>query len=141
MSFEQQLQEKREQRLKANGDFLKQLNKLTFGDFKKHESPNRRLIEQKTETVKHKKVLKRHDSLKKGIHYTVGVDKSYVIQQKQKIDYALAQRKPIEFIAKLDRQVVLQTKVKKDKSHYNFSEKATKRKIVKGAVVAVEEDK
>ena len=80
MSFEQQLQEKREQRLKANGDFLKQLNKLTFGDFKKHESPNRRLIEQKTETVKHKKVLKRHDSLKKGIHYTVGVDKSYVIQ-------------------------------------------------------------
>jgi hypothetical protein len=37
--------------------------------------------------------------------------------------------------------VVLQTKVKKDKSHYNFSEKATKRKIVKGAVVAVEEDK
>ena len=43
-----------EDRRRRNDEFYKELHSLTYSDFRKHESPTRRLIKQKDETWAHK---------------------------------------------------------------------------------------
>lgn len=60
------------------------------------------------------------------MHNTVRVEKSGAIQSKQKLESDFSQRKPMEFITRLEE--LQKTKVKKHNYTYTPTEKTSKRK-------------
>ena len=104
---------------------------MTYGDFKKHDSPTRRFVKQKNETVKHKHVFKAKnpDAKERGLYYSVGTEKAYDVVPKGNIDYDKAEKKPMEFIAKVEAQEQLKKKVKHQpgarRNTFVYSEKET----------------
>lgn len=67
---------------------------------KRHQSPTKRLMQQKNACWDHKTKIKssvRHSQSYK-LHYTASPDKSYVIEPKGgELDYELAYRNPVKF--------------------------------------------
>jgi hypothetical protein len=65
------------------------------------------------------------------LFYTCGVDKSYIVQLKDKLNYNTALKKPLEFMDKFDKREVIKKKVKKGPrvGSYTYTEKVKKQKI------------
>ena len=71
-----------------------------YGSVKKHESPTKRLIQQKDAAFKHKSFLSKH--IKKtqdyNLTYVASPEKTYVIEPKGgEINYDLARKDPLKF--------------------------------------------
>lgn len=84
-------------------------------------------MRQKEETHQQKCVFQSKN--KKGQQYVVGIDKGYVVTTNQNLDYDLAQKKPMEFVARLEQQELVKSKLKKNGSSYTLTEKTSKRKV------------
>lgn len=69
--------------------------------FKRHQSPTRRLIQQKNSTWEHKELLRRNTSPSKSVYdlcYTTEPGRSYVIEPEGgQLDYELARKNPGHF--------------------------------------------
>jgi hypothetical protein len=68
---------------------------------------------------------------KNQLFYTCGVEKSYVVQPKDKLDYERANKKPLEFMEKFDEREVIHKKVKQSARTgvYTYSEKTRSKKV------------
>lgn len=93
------------------GDFYK-------SNFKKHDSPTRRLMQMKESTWNHKGHF--HNKLRKtqdySLSYQIGPDKAYVVEPHGgEINYDLAQKNPLKFYDKVMNQDITQHKVRKSK--------------------------
>jgi hypothetical protein len=85
---------------KDDDSFLEMLGEFYRSDLKKHESPTKRLIEQKNSTFEHKEIFHKNIRNTNGykIHYTSSPEKSYVIEPKGgELDYDMAYRNPLKF--------------------------------------------
>jgi hypothetical protein len=72
-----------------------------------------RLVKQKDEQLAHKTIMsKKISNAKSQLFYTCGVEKSYVVLPKDKLDYERANKKPLEFMERFDQREVVQKKVK-----------------------------
>ena len=101
------------------------MHELTYGDFQRHDSPTMRLVKQKDEQLAHKTIMsKKIPTQKNQLFYTCGVEKSYLVQQKDKLDYERANKKPLEFMEKFDAREVVHKKVKQGgrTGSYTYSE-------------------
>jgi hypothetical protein len=64
-----------------------------------------------------------------GQQYVIGVDKGYVVTTKENLDYDLAKKRPMEFVARFEEQELQKSKLKKNGSGYTLTEKTSKRKV------------
>ena len=83
-------QRKKQSHSVTHTKFYETIHHLTYGDFKKHSSPTSRLVEQKSEQLIHKKIIKAKNGIHKDIFYNCGVN-SYVVKPKANINYKMAQ--------------------------------------------------
>ena len=96
---------------------------------KRHESPTKRLIDQKNSKFQNKPILNREAKRTQnyGLHYTSKPGKSYIIEP-QRLDYNLAYRDPIKFYDQVMQQSVVQHKCQ---DNGEVTSKVTHRKIGK----------
>ena len=87
------------------------------GGTEKHDSPTKRLIQQKNAIVDHKTKLKGVSSPDKySIKYNTGLDHSYIIEPHLgEMDYGMAEVDPLKFFDVLFQQPITQHKVSRDK--------------------------
>lgn len=115
-------------------DFYKMLDDFyADGHQTRHESPTRRLIDQKHSATKSKQKVQqdvRHGQAYK-LHYNHSPDKHYVIEPKGgELNYALAYKNPVKFYNQVVSQQITQHKVWTDsKGRQQVSSKVTQRKI------------
>lgn len=83
-----------------------------FYGLEKHESPTKRLIDQKNTCADHKDYINKKLTKEYGIHYTSSPGVSYVIEPiNGEINYKSARLNPLKFYDEIIKQEVLQHKV------------------------------
>lgn len=120
-------------------EFYKVMGDFYGSGMKKHESPTRRLRQQKDSAVVHKTYLK--EKLRRGeidqsqysLTYVHSPQKTFVIQPKEgEIDYSIAQKNPLKFFDKVLSQDLVEHKVHKAKAERNSDGTLPKKKTQKG---------
>lgn len=100
----------------------------------KHESPTKRLIQQKNVITSHKRRLSGAvDTSKYAIRVNTGLEKSYVIEpQLGEANYQLAEEDPLKFFDELFEQPIVQHKVRRDKEAQKKIDIENENRIARG---------
>ena len=121
--------------LKGDG-FYKVMDMIYGGkNPKRHESPTKRLMEQKNAAWKHKEFLSKN--LSKGDNYSLTYvcdpKKTYVIQPKEgEIKYGMAEKNPLKFYDTVMKQKVTEHKVQRAKTFEGHADgELPKKKVLK----------
>lgn len=118
--FDLLMEELNSKRKERDGEaFYTAINEYYYGDPEQaaHDSPTKRLIQQKNTTFDHKKTMKGSiDKADYSLTYSTGNKKSYVIEPHGgQLNYNLAEKNPLKFYDQVFNQDITKHRVGKDK--------------------------
>jgi hypothetical protein len=88
-------------------NFYDIMGEFYSSDMRKHQSPTKRLVQQKDAAFEHKKFLSKNMTRTQeyGLTYVASPDKTYVIEPKGgMIDYSMARKNPLKFYDNVMKQ-------------------------------------